>query len=131
MASPLRVETERHTSADQIYLKVIGEIDIYTVATLKRAVNDLIASGQTDIVLDVSGVTFMDSSGFGILLSACRRVRPQGGRLALVRPNPVIGRMLRLTRLDSIIPTYDSVDSAMAAGGSNPKGEPAGSAGNR
>jgi len=57
----------------------------------------------------------MDSSGFGTLLGATRRLRPTGGGLHLAGPNTTIQRMLRLTRLDSIMRIYDTTDAASQA----------------
>ena len=67
---------------------------------------------------DLTGVTFMDSSGFGTLLGATRRLRPGGGGLHLAGPNSTIQRMLRLTRLDSIMQVHETAEEAVQAVGS-------------
>ena len=51
----------------------------------------------------MSGVTYMDSSGFSSLLSATKQLRPGGGALHLVGARPTVQRMLHLTRLDTVI----------------------------
>jgi len=94
-------------------LFVSGEIDIYTAPLFKQAVVNLVSEGSKDVVIDLSGVTFMDSSGFGTLLGATRRLRPSGGGLHLAGPNSTIQRMLRLTRLDTIMRIYESAEEGV------------------
>jgi anti-sigma B factor antagonist len=96
-------------------LCVTGEIDIYTAPLFKQAVVNLVSEGARNVVIDLSGVTFMDSSGFGTLLGATRRLRPAGGGLHLAAPNSTIQRMLRLTRLDSIMEIHETRDQAIQA----------------
>jgi anti-sigma B factor antagonist len=77
----------------------------------------MVTEGNKNVIIDLSGVTFMDSSGFGTLLGATRRLRPSGGGLHLAAPNSTIQRMLRLTRLDSIMKIYESIEEAARAVG--------------
>ena len=95
-------------------LDVTGEIDVYTAPRFKEAVNTIIASGQNHLIINMERVTYMDSSGFGTLLSATKRLRPEGGTVNLVKCNNPITRMLRITRLDTIFGTYTSEDEAVA-----------------
>jgi anti-sigma B factor antagonist len=60
-------------------------------------------------------VTYMDSSGFGTLLSATKRLRPEGGTVNLVHCNSAIDRMLRITRLNTVFGIFQSVDEAIEA----------------
>ncbi len=106
--------------ADLPVLAVSGEIDIYTAPLFKQAVVNLVSDGNSSVVIDLTGVTFMDSSGFGTLLGATRRLRPAGGGLYLAGPNSTIQRMLRLTRLDSIMQTFPTVQAAVDAVKSGP-----------
>lgn len=95
-------------------LDVSGEIDVYTAPRFKEVVNGVIASGQNHLIVNMENVTYMDSSGFGTLLSATKRLRPEGGTVNLVKCNNPITRMLRITRLDTIFGTFLSEDEAIA-----------------
>src|SRR5436190_12569874 len=117
MSNPLRLDYEVQRIQDLPVLCVSGEIDIYTAPLFKQAVVNLVAEGNKDVVIDLSGVTFMDSSGFGTLLGATRRLRPTGGGLHLAGPNSTIQRMLRLTRLDSIMRIYETTEEAVRSAG--------------
>lgn len=115
MNNPLRLGIDVQKIQGCPVLSVKGEIDIYTAPMFKQAVVGLVSDGNTDVVIDLSGVTFMDSSGFGTLLGATRRLRPAGGGLHLAGANTTIQRMLRLTRLDTIMQLYEDTDAAVRA----------------
>ena len=115
MSHPLRLDYEVRKVGDVPVLAVSGEIDIYTAPVFKQAVVNLVSEGNQNLVVDLSKVTFMDSSGFGTLLGATKRLRPTGGGLYLAGANNTIQRMLSLTRLDTIMQTFPSVDAAVNA----------------
>ena len=115
MNNPLRLGIDVNQVSGIPVLKVTGEIDIYTAPMFKQAVVNMVTEGSKNVIIDLSGVTFMDSSGFGTLLGATRRLRPSGGGLHLAAPNSTIQRMLRLTRLDSIMRIYDTIEEAARA----------------
>src|SRR4051795_10392065 len=111
----LRLQTAVRADSSHPTLVVSGEIDVFTAPLFKQAVVNLVADGQRDLFLDMRGVTFMDSSGFGALLGATKRLRPEGGSLNLIGCNRTIQRMLHLTRLDTILGLYETEQQAMAA----------------
>ncbi|HOK55143.1 MAG TPA: STAS domain-containing protein [Armatimonadota bacterium] len=111
----IRLETSTHEVDGIKVLDVAGEIDVYTAPKFKEAVNQIINEGQKDLVVNMEQVTYMDSSGFGTLLSATKRLRPEGGTVNLVACNSAIDRMLRITRLNTVFGTYQTVDEALAA----------------
>ena len=87
-------------------LNAVGEIDLSTASIFKKALSDMIATGQQHLLIDMSQVIFMDSSGFGTLLSAIKVLRPAGGSLALVGCNDAVTRMLEITRLNTLFQIY-------------------------
>lgn len=121
----VRVETTLRHRNDVPVLDVIGEIDIYTTPQFKEAVSAAIEEGKPGIVINMTKVTYMDSSGFGTLLSATKRLRPVDGALYLAGCNDAITRMLQITRLNTIFGTYASEDEAVAAAETLPKNTPA------
>ena len=110
----LRLQTHVRDDGHHPTLVVSGEIDVFTAPLFKQAVVNLVADGQRHLFLDMRGVTFMDSSGFGALLGATKRLRPEGGSLNLIGCNRTIQRMLHLTRLDTILGLYESEEEALA-----------------
>jgi anti-sigma B factor antagonist len=96
-------------------IKVAGEVDVYTCPDLKTTIYEAISAGATDLVIDMTDVSYMDSSGFGTLLGATRRVKPAGGSVALACCSEAIDRMLRITSLDSVFAIYGQVGEAVNA----------------
>lgn len=111
----LRIETSLRHQGDIPVLDVIGEIDIYTTPQFKEAVSEAIDQNKPAIVINMTKVTYMDSSGFGTLLSATKRLRPLDGALYLSGCNEAIQRMLQITRLNTIFGVYATEEEAVAA----------------
>jgi len=95
-----------------------GEIDLYTAPALRDA---LIRAGESSsrIVIDLSDVTFLDSTGLGVMLGAFGRARTAERSVALVGPTDVVKRVLHITRLDQVFPTYARLDEALATHAEN------------
>ncbi len=111
----LRIETSLRHENDIPVLDVTGEIDIYTTPQFKEAVSAAIDQNKPAIVINMANVTYMDSSGFGTLLSATKRLRPLDGALYLSGCNEAIQRMLQITRLNTIFGVYATEAEALAA----------------
>ena len=111
----LRIETSLRQEQDIPVLDVTGEIDIYTTPQFKEAVSAAIDQNKPTIVINMAKVTYMDSSGFGTLLSATKRLRPLDGALYLSGCNEAIQRMLQITRLNTIFGVYATEAEALAA----------------
>ncbi len=111
----LRIETSLRHQEDIPVLDVVGEIDIYTTPQFKEAVSEAIDQNKPAIVINMTKVTYMDSSGFGTLLSATKRLRPLDGALYLSGCNEAIQRMLQITRLNTIFGVYATEEEALAA----------------
>ncbi len=116
----LRIETSLRHEDDIPVLDVTGEIDIYTTPQFKEAVSAAIDQNKPAIVINMANVTYMDSSGFGTLLSATKRLRPFDGALYLSGCNEAIQRMLQITRLNTIFGVYATEAEALAAAKASP-----------
>ncbi|WP_433384846.1 STAS domain-containing protein [Micromonospora sp. KLBMP9576] len=100
----LHVET---TVADHVVeVRATGEIDIATVATLRSAL--WAAPARPVLRLDLAGVSLLSAAGVRALVAAHLRVRARGGELVLLRPDPVVERVLRATGLHRVIPILDA-----------------------
>jgi anti-sigma B factor antagonist len=96
-------------------LSVEGELDLYTATELRDAVLALGDDGHARMIIDLSAVPFMDSSGLGAIVGCLKRLREAGGDLALVTlPGSPPSKLLSLTGLDRAIPTYASADEALS-----------------
>ena len=88
---------------------VLGLPDARSLSDLVRT---LIQENKNSVILDISRVELMNSSGLGILISALTSVRKAGGDLVMVNITDRIKNLLSITKLSSIIHVYDSVDEA-------------------
>jgi anti-anti-sigma factor len=76
-----------------------GELDVGQAPQLRTKLVDLMNEGKLRLVLDLSAVDFIDSSGLGVLIRALRRLRSQGGELRLVVTKPEVRRIFDITGL--------------------------------
>ena len=83
-----------------VHVATTGELDISTARRLEDDLRRIEAERPELIVLDLQGLTFMDSTGLRLLITADARAREDGRRLAIVQGNEMVQRVMRLTRLD-------------------------------
>ena len=110
----IRLETSTRDVDGYTVLDVSGEVDVYTAPKLKEAIGAILTSGQVHLIVNMERVTYMDSSGFGTLLGALKRVRPEGGTVTLVKVCTAIERMLNITRLNTILNIVPSLEEAIS-----------------
>lgn len=78
-------------------------------------INQLVQNGRVKVVLDLGGVTFLDSYSLGVLVAKTVSVRAAGGDITLVHPSPRSAHVLMITNLASLFQTYPTVDAAVAS----------------
>jgi anti-sigma B factor antagonist len=94
---------------------VSGEVDMYTAPQLKQCLLDLIDGGARKVVVDLSAVSFIDSTALGVLIGGVRRLHGAGGAMALVVTSRSVERVLSITGLDRVFSINATVDEALAA----------------
>lgn len=92
-----------------------GEIDVYTAPTLRDKITELVAAGVYDIVVDMEGVEFLDSTGLGVLVGGLKKVRAHDGSLRLVLTQDRLLKIFRITGLAKVFAIHESADAALAA----------------
>lgn len=83
-------------------IKVDGEIDVATAADLRKLLTDMYQETQADIVLDMTDLCYIDSTGLGVLIGAYGRMHEEGYGVHIVNPRENIAKLLRITSLDKI-----------------------------
>lgn len=106
------------THGAKTVVALAGEIDLSNHVALRTALNDLIVGGSVDLVLDLTDVTFMDSTGLGAMIGTRRRVHAFQGSLAIVLTNDAILRVFQVTGLDKVFDLRSS--RAQALGEADP-----------
>jgi anti-anti-sigma factor len=92
-----------------------GECDLHTGRQLRDVLTSEVTRGARRVILDLSELSFMDSTGMQVLLSVWTVLNVRGGALALVAPQPVVARILELTGADQYISVYGSLEDAQTA----------------
>jgi anti-sigma B factor antagonist len=89
-----------------------GRLNMVSARRLKELLADLVAQGTTRIVVDMDGVTFLDSSGLGALIGGLKSARQAGGDLRIARVTPSVLSVFRLTNLDRVLRPRENVEEA-------------------
>ncbi len=96
-----------------LLIQVSGELDHHTAKTLReRADFTLDRVGGKHIIFDFEEVSFMDSSGIGVMIGRYKRVQSLGGRVAIACANEKIREIIRLSGLESLLPSFSSMEEA-------------------
>jgi anti-sigma B factor antagonist len=111
--SDLAIETRADDGVTRLVLA--GEFDLAAVPQFEDAVAAAEAGGPAAIVIDLSGLSFMDSSGLRALVTADDRANTAGRRLAIVPGPPAVRRVFEITQLDSKLDLVEDA-SAVSAG---------------
>ena len=99
--------------ADAAVVSPCGEVTVFTSPTLRSRLREVIAEGARQIVMDLSAVTYVDSSGVATFVDALREVRQVQGRLVLAGVNPRVRGVFEIARLDTLFPMTDTVEEAL------------------
>lgn len=101
-------------SDDLLVLSLDGELDIYTVGGFRQE-SDKIDPGATQVVVDLTDVSLLDSSGLGALVSLLNRARAAGGLLGVICPQRHLRRVFEITGLRRAFVFGDDLDGVRAA----------------
>jgi anti-sigma B factor antagonist len=120
----VELSLESKTVDGQTVLAVQGEVDVYSAPTLRDRLTDLIDSGERTVIVDLSDVGFLDSTGLGTLVAGLKRAQELGGMLPLVCRTDRILKLFRITGLDGVFMIYATLEEAIAAAGPSPQSDP-------
>ncbi len=101
------------TSEGITICRPVGELDAFTVSQFRQALAEMASSKQ--LLIDMSGIPFVDSAGLGALIGGIRRTRELGGEVAVACNRPTLIRLLRTTGFDRIVTVVETVEEAAAA----------------
>jgi anti-sigma B factor antagonist len=93
--------SERH--GDCVTVELVGDVDVLQVAAIRRLLGDALIDGCRLLVVDLAGVTFMDSVGLGVLVATWKRARVLRVEMVVWRPSPPVATVLSLTALDRVL----------------------------
>jgi anti-sigma B factor antagonist len=110
----LSVDIKSEHGGDAIVYRLRGSLDFATAPSLRAALIEAANEGKHDIVVDLSQLEFLDSTGLGAIIGAHRRALENGGCVRLVVNAGPIQRLLTITGLMGILSVYASLDAALS-----------------
>ena len=99
MTNKIELGTDRDRDTGTV--RVTGEVDLTSAPRLEQTIRELIDGGVRRLVVDLSSVRFMDSTGLRVLMSSYKRLEEVGGSLVLGRPSEAVRRVLDVSGLNS------------------------------
>lgn len=112
--------TDRPLDGDSHVVELTGQVDLYTAPDFKERMVKLIDAGKTRIVVDLTKVSFMDSTALGVLVGGLKRIRPAGGSIAIVCSDEQVIRLFELTGLDHTFEIHETLEQAVAGSSGGP-----------
>jgi anti-sigma B factor antagonist len=109
----LAFEVNEQVTGDVPVVAVVGEIDVATAPTLAEHLGVHEEAGAGTVVVDLLGVSFLDSTALGVLVGSFKRLRESGGTLKLVIAEPRILKVFEITDLIRVFPIFATVDEAL------------------
>ena len=103
------------TEGEHTVLAVSGEVDVYTAPALRDRIADLLDSGQHQLVIDLGGVEFLDSTGLGVIFSLYRQLTPAGGQVVFASVSRPVQVVVQLTRTYKVFRQFPTVEAALEA----------------
>jgi len=107
--------SSRTVNAQTAVVAAVGEVDLHTAPEIKRRITELAEAGHTQIVVDLSRIDYLDSTGLGVLVGSLKRLREKDGELRLVHPTPRVMRVLEITRLVNVFQIFDTEEEALSS----------------
>jgi anti-sigma B factor antagonist len=108
------IKVTTREAGDRTVIDVEGEVDVFTAPKLRETIIACISEGKDKLIVNLSGVDFMDSTGLGVLVGGLKRVKERNGELAIAGAQGTVLRVLNVTGLNAVFPLHDSVDAAVS-----------------
>ena len=100
---PAHLSVDVRLCSSGVTVTVRGEVDVHTAPILRARLHEVISQGEQRVVVHLDGVTFLDSTGLGVLVGAHKAQSAAGGTLELVCGQPRLLRIIGLTGLDRVL----------------------------
>jgi anti-sigma B factor antagonist len=105
----LEVKTEDRNGL--VHVALLGELDLSTVSKVQEALRKVEADSPSTVVVDLSKLTFLDSTGLRCIVTADERARDEGRRVVIVRGPDAVQRVFAITRLEERLEMVDDAGS--------------------
>ncbi|MFB4275005.1 MULTISPECIES: STAS domain-containing protein [unclassified Nonomuraea] len=107
------LEMSRRRHGELVVVSLAGEVDADNVSKVRRCLDEAVETHGPRLVVDLSALTFIDTTGLGVLVRQLAALRDRDGTMALVAPDGQVLRRLRRTNLAPLFPIYDTLSQAL------------------
>lgn len=101
------------TDSGTLVIHTRGRLDLVAAPKLKALIVESVEKEAPNVIVDLSGTEFMDSSGLGALIGGLRTARQAGGDLRIACVQPQVAAVLKLTNIDRVLRPHSSVEEAL------------------
>ena len=108
----LHIDVKTEDGGELLIFKLRGSLDLATSPTVRAALMEATEKGKRDLVVDLTQLEFLDSTGLGALIGAHRRSTEHGGTFRLIVSDGPIARLLNITGLIRVFAVYHTLDDA-------------------
>jgi anti-sigma B factor antagonist len=108
----LSIDLKTEDGGETLLFKLRGSLDLATAPTVRAALSEAAEKGSQHLIVDLTQLEFLDSTGLGVLIGAHRRAAEHGGSLRLIVSDGPISRLLNITGLIAVFSVYHSLDDA-------------------
>lgn len=109
----MSLDIQESTREDIVILALKGRLTVGEASSVREKVQQLAAAGQLKVVLDLTHVDYIDSTGLGAMVICLTSLKKQGGALKLVNPNKRNVELLLLTQLHTVFEVFNEVQDAV------------------
>lgn len=109
------MEINRRETGDIAVFDINGEIDLYNAPEIKDKIKEEMNKGKVNIIINLDKVSYIDSSGIGVLISSLSNLKKVGGALKLINVYASVRKVFELTKLTSFFDIYDNESDAVTA----------------
>ncbi len=107
------MDIEYRDLGDHKVINVSGEVDLYNVSELKKALFGITDGQNQSVIVDMRNVNYMDSSGIGALVAGMKKMKAHSGKFALMNIHDDVLNILKLATLDKFFTIYDNEDEVV------------------
>lgn len=108
----LSIDLKTEDGGETLLFKLRGSLDLATAPTVRAALSEAAEKGSQHLIVDLTQLEFLDSTGLGVLIGAHRRAAEHGGSFRLVVSDGPISRLLNITGLIAVFSVYHSLEDA-------------------
>jgi anti-anti-sigma factor len=109
------MEIVKRKEKDAMVISVKGRLDAVTSPVLEKDLTELMAGGEKFLVVDLGDLDYISSAGLRTILASTKRLKEKQGKLLLASLQSVVKEVFEISGFSSIIPIYESVDSALSS----------------